>query len=151
MTTGAHLRATLGDGYYALALTAGTGTVRAVRRRLLGPSRTPKTHRLGAPAGDGLEATLAAATGRDHLVDLRDPAPPAELVTWRAARRSVGDEVSASSPATATVPCAPGPSSTASRWSGPSARPGRSDGYTPEDAATMMRISQNRTQPTMTR
>lgn len=112
MTTGAHLRAQLGDGYYALALTAGAGRIRALRRRLLGVSRTPKVHRLPAPGRGTLEATLAAATPRDHLVDLRDDAAvPARVGAWLAAptaRRSVGDEVSASAPVTATVPCVPG-------------------------------------------
>lgn len=113
MTTGAHLRAHLEDGYYGIAITAGQGRLSALRRRALsGLSRTPKPYRLPAPATGTLEATLGLATPHDHLVDLRAPDAPAPVDAWLAAmstRRSVGDEVSTKAPATATVPCVPGP------------------------------------------
>jgi len=111
-TLGAHLREHLGDGYRALLVTAGTGTTRANRRRrLFGPSRTPSTHRLGSPPDDGLEAVLLGATARDHVLDLRVPEVPPAVAAWAGSvvpRRSVGDEVSAASPARAVVPCRPG-------------------------------------------
>jgi len=111
-TLGAHLREHLGDDYRALLLTAGTGTTRAIRRRrLLGPARTPSTHRLGPPPDDTLEAQLLAGGTRDHVLDLRVPDVPPAVAAWADAttsRRSVGDEVSAASPARAVVPCRPG-------------------------------------------
>jgi erythromycin esterase len=111
-TLGAHLREDLGDAYRALLLTAGTGTTRAIRRRrLFGPARTPSTHRLGTPPADALESVLLPEGMRDHVLDLRVPDVPPAVTGWAdttLSRRSVGDEVSAAAPATATVPCRPG-------------------------------------------
>ncbi|MDD7930974.1 erythromycin esterase family protein [Actinomycetospora straminea] len=111
-TLGAHLRERLGDGYRTLVLSAGTGTVRATRRRrLFGPTRTPATHRLGEVPASSLEGVLLDALPRDAVLDLRDPAVPPAVTAWAGeatVRRSVGDEVSAAAPARATVPCVPG-------------------------------------------
>lgn len=108
---GARLRERLGDRYRALLLSAGTGSMRAVRRRRLGgPTRTPKTHRLPAAPGSSLEGTVLAACPRDSLVDLTDRDRPAAVTTWAGApttRRSAGDEVSPAAPARAFVPCVP--------------------------------------------
>lgn len=96
-TLGHHLRAELGDAYYALGLLAGAGGFRAVRRRRLrGPTRTLSLHRF-SPA-PGLAADLAAATPGNHVVDLRserDDVPDA-VARWRGAAqptRILGDEV----------------------------------------------------------
>lgn len=111
-TLGAHLRERLGDDYRALVLSAGTGTVRAIRRRrLFGPTRTPATHRLGEVPASSLEGVLLDAVPRDAVLDIRDPATPPAVTAWAGeatVRRSVGDEVSAAAPARATVPCVPG-------------------------------------------
>lgn len=111
---GFHLRARLGDAYRPLVLSAGEGKARALRRRLFGVSRTSKVHRLPAAPDGSLEADALAASPRDPVVDLRDLHGPETLPTvtkWAAdgvTRRSVGDEVSSSSPADAVVPCRPG-------------------------------------------
>ena len=72
-TAGRHLRAALGDAYYAVGGLFGEGGTSAVRRRVLRPVRPrPTTHRL--PRMDGtLEADLRTALGADgeRLVDLR--------------------------------------------------------------------------------
>lgn len=112
-TLGAHLRERLGEGYRALVVSAGTGKTRAVRRRLLGPRRTPTTHRLASPARGSLEQALLDACPRDAVVDLRGlrgadtPEPVAAWGAASASRRSVGDEVSGTMPAHAVVPCTP--------------------------------------------
>lgn len=111
-SAGFHLRARLGDAYRPLVLSAGEGRTRALRRRLFGVSRTSKVQRLPAAPDGSLEAAVLAASPRDPVVDVRslDGAPPA-VATWASngvTRRSVGDEVSSSSPAGAVVPCRPG-------------------------------------------
>jgi erythromycin esterase len=71
-TAGRHLRAALGEAYYAVGGLFGEGGTSAVRRRVLRPVRPrPTTHRL--PRMDGtLEADLRTALGDDEvLVDLR--------------------------------------------------------------------------------
>lgn len=111
-TVGARLRERLGDGYRALVLSAGSGSMRALRRRrFVGPTRTPKTHRFPAAPASSLEGTVLAACPRDSLVDLTGPDRPAAATAWAGApttRRSVGDEVSAAAPVRAFVPCVPG-------------------------------------------
>ncbi len=111
-SAGFHLRARLGDAYRPLVLSAGEGRTRALRRRLLGVSRTSTVQRLPAAPAGSLEAAVLDASPRDPVVDLRslDGAPPA-VATWASdgvTRRSVGDEISSSSPAGAVVPCRPG-------------------------------------------
>lgn len=88
-TAGRHLRAVLGDAYYAVGGLFGEGGTSAVRRRVLRPVRPrPTTHRL--PRLDGtLEADLRTALGDDdeRLVDLRtarDAGGP--VATWAGAR-----------------------------------------------------------------
>lgn len=73
-TAGRHLRADLGDAYYAVAGLFGEGTASAVRRRRLGAVRPrPTTNRLPRLSGT-LESDLGSALGSDgeRLVDLRD-------------------------------------------------------------------------------
>jgi erythromycin esterase-like protein len=88
-TAGRHLRAALGDAYYAVGGLFDEGGASAVRRRVLRPVRPrPTTHRL--PRLDGtLEADLRTALGDDdeRLVDLRaarDAGGP--VATWAGAR-----------------------------------------------------------------
>lgn len=72
-TAGRHLRAALGEGYYAVAGLCGEGSMTSVRRRVLRPVRPrPTTHRL-RPLPGTVEADLGAALGGDgaRLVDLR--------------------------------------------------------------------------------
>jgi erythromycin esterase len=72
-TTGRHLRAALGDDYYAVAGLFGEGSASAVRRRMLGAVRPrPRTNRLPRLLGT-VESELGAALGDDgeRLVDLR--------------------------------------------------------------------------------
>ncbi|MEJ2887840.1 erythromycin esterase family protein [Actinomycetospora aeridis] len=107
-SVGALLREHFGDGYRALVLSAGTGSLRALRRRrLFGSSRTPSTHRLPAAPPTSLEGTVLEACPRDTVVDLT-PELPEEVRDWATVRRSVGDEVSPAAPARALVPCVPG-------------------------------------------
>ncbi|MEJ2862505.1 erythromycin esterase family protein [Actinomycetospora flava] len=110
-TLGARLRERLGDGYRALLLSAGSGSTRALRRRrFVGPTRTPKTHRFPAAPASSLEGTVLAACPRDSLLDLTGTDRPAAATAWAGSpttRRSVGDEVSAAAPVRAFVPCVP--------------------------------------------
>ena len=109
------VRERLGDAYRPLVLSAGGGKTRALRRGLFGPSRTSKVQRLPAAPDGSLEAEVLAAAPRDPVVDLRNlhgPDTPPAVSKWAEAgavtRRSVGDEISSSSPAGAVVPCRPG-------------------------------------------
>ncbi|NMO92508.1 erythromycin esterase family protein [Actinomycetospora sp. TBRC 11914] len=71
-TVGRHLRAALGEAYYAVAGLVGEGGTSTVRRRLIGAVRPrPKTLRLPRLSGT-VEADLRTALGdEDRLVDLR--------------------------------------------------------------------------------
>ena len=72
-TVGRHLRAALGEGYYAIGGLFGEGGSSAIRRRLLRAVRPrPTTFRL-PPMADTAEADLRTALGDDgeRLVDLR--------------------------------------------------------------------------------
>lgn len=66
---GSHLRAYYGDAYYALGLFFGKGAFRA--RRGDDASRPPARNRISGGGPRSVEAQLAAACRRDHLVDLR--------------------------------------------------------------------------------
>ncbi|MEJ2868937.1 erythromycin esterase family protein [Actinomycetospora sp. OC33-EN08] len=84
-TAGRHLRAALGEAYYAVGGLFAHGSVSAVRRRLLRPIHPrPTTHRLPLLAGTaeaGLHDALGGGTD-ERLVDLRDA--PGELADWAA-------------------------------------------------------------------
>lgn len=66
---GSHLRAYCGDAYYALGLFFGKGAFRA--RRGDDASKPPARNRISGGGPRSVEAQLAAACRRDHLVDLR--------------------------------------------------------------------------------
>ncbi|WP_405797783.1 erythromycin esterase family protein [Streptomyces sp. NBC_01506] len=98
---GEHLRERYGDAYYALGLLFGQGSFRA-HRIWPGPwsgvggltGRAAEGNPIGAPAGTTVEARLAAATPRDHLLDLRPAGPDATDAT-DAAPRAVREWVDA--------------------------------------------------------
>ncbi|MFD5897521.1 erythromycin esterase family protein [Streptomyces sp. NPDC060366] len=91
---GRHLRERYGDAYYALGLLFGSGSFRA-HRIWPGPwsgvggltGRAAEGNSIGAAPANTVEAQLAAATPRDHLLDLR-PADAED--TPRAVREWVG-------------------------------------------------------------
>jgi erythromycin esterase-like protein len=75
LTMGGHLRDRFEDAYYALGLTFGEGTFRALPLRLW---RGPVERVVGPPKADSLEWYLSHAELGDLLVDLRErPADPA--------------------------------------------------------------------------
>ncbi len=98
-TAGRHLRAALGEAYYAVGGLFGEGGTSAVRRRVLRAVRPrPTTHRLSR-LSDTLEADLASALGDDggRLVDLRGArdagGPVARWAGTRTATRRLGPVV----------------------------------------------------------
>lgn len=107
---GSLLRQHLGDDYYALTVTCGTGIVTARRSRFLrGSSRDPSRVRLPGASATAVETDLGEFED-DVFVDLR--ALPNQLArAWaarRPTRRSVGEFVS---PRRATTPWLPGTAS----------------------------------------
>jgi erythromycin esterase len=112
-TAGRHLRAALGEAYYAVGGLFGEGGTSAVRRRVLRATRPrPTTFRLPRMA-DTVEADLRTALGDDgeRLVDLREArdadGPVARWADARTTTRRLGSMVD-SGQLRARTPLVPG-------------------------------------------